>query len=113
MGLAITQAISLTGLLQWGIRQMAELENQMTSVERILEYTAVQSEPPLESLPGKCHKFCVISIMKNRTFMFFLVCICISVHKPKVQSLVPPVSQHIHSNSLCIHLCLCFALRIP
>jgi hypothetical protein len=76
VGLAITQAMGLTGMLQWGIRQMAELENQMTSVERILEYTAVASEPPLESLPSKCHNFCVINIMKNRPFIFFLVCIC-------------------------------------
>lgn len=53
VGLAITQATGLTGMLQWGIRQMAEMENQMTSVERVLEYAAVQSEPPLESAPGK------------------------------------------------------------
>ncbi|XP_021928195.1 LOW QUALITY PROTEIN: probable multidrug resistance-associated protein lethal(2)03659 [Zootermopsis nevadensis] len=53
VGLAITQAIGLTGMLQWGIRQMAEMENQMTSVERVLEYTAVQSEPPLETPPSK------------------------------------------------------------
>jgi ATP-binding cassette subfamily C (CFTR/MRP) protein 4 len=36
-GLAITQSISLTGMLQRGIRQWSELENQMTSVERIVE----------------------------------------------------------------------------
>ncbi|PNF26824.1 hypothetical protein B7P43_G17385 [Cryptotermes secundus] len=53
VGLAITQATGLTGMLQWGIRQMAEMENQMTSVERVLEYTAVESEPPLDSAPDK------------------------------------------------------------
>lgn len=53
MGLAITQAIGLTGMLQWGMRQSTELENQMTSVERVLEFTDVEQEPPLTSPPGK------------------------------------------------------------
>lgn len=50
--MVITQAISLTGALQWGIRQLAELDNQMTSVERVLEYTNVPQEASLESSPG-------------------------------------------------------------
>ncbi|XP_017887469.1 multidrug resistance-associated protein 4-like isoform X2 [Ceratina calcarata] len=53
VGLAITQSIGLTGMFQWGMRQSTELENQMTSVERVLEYTNVESEPPLESAPDK------------------------------------------------------------
>ncbi|PSN46970.1 hypothetical protein C0J52_11126 [Blattella germanica] len=51
VGLAITQAIGLTGMLQWGMRQSTELENQMTSVERVMEFTQVEQEPPLESTP--------------------------------------------------------------
>lgn len=44
IGLAVTQALSLTGMVQWGLRQWSELENQMTSVERIVEYTQVVPE---------------------------------------------------------------------
>ncbi|CAG9575865.1 unnamed protein product [Danaus chrysippus] len=53
VGLAITQAMGLTGMFQWGMRQSTELENQMTSVERIQEYSNIESEPPLESEPSK------------------------------------------------------------
>lgn len=44
VGLAITQAMSLTGMLQWGIRQSAEVSNQLMSVERILEYRDLEKE---------------------------------------------------------------------
>uniref|UniRef100_A0A182NN20 Uncharacterized protein n=1 Tax=Anopheles dirus TaxID=7168 RepID=A0A182NN20_9DIPT len=51
VGLAITKTISLVGMCQWGMRQSAELENQMVSVERVKEYTNLPSEPPLETAP--------------------------------------------------------------
>lgn len=44
VGLAITQAMALTGMLQWGIRQSAEVANQLMSVERILEYRDLEPE---------------------------------------------------------------------
>lgn len=44
VGLAITQTMALTGLLQWGIRQSAEVANQLMSVERILEYRDLEHE---------------------------------------------------------------------
>lgn len=49
VGLAITQAINLIGMCNWGLRQTAELENQMTSVERVDEYANTTSERPLET----------------------------------------------------------------
>ncbi|XP_026805613.1 probable multidrug resistance-associated protein lethal(2)03659 [Rhopalosiphum maidis] len=53
VGLVLTQAINMTGALQWGIRQLAELDNQMTSVERVVEYTNIPQEAALESSPDK------------------------------------------------------------
>lgn len=44
VGLAITQVLVLTGLIQWGIRQSAEVANHLMSVERILEYKQLEEE---------------------------------------------------------------------
>lgn len=44
VGLAITQAMALTAWLQWGVRQTAEVLNQMMSVERVLEYSELEKE---------------------------------------------------------------------
>ncbi|XP_055381375.1 probable multidrug resistance-associated protein lethal(2)03659 [Condylostylus longicornis] len=56
VGLAVSQSISLITMCQWGLRQSAELEIHMTSVERILEYSNEISEAPLESTPENCPK---------------------------------------------------------
>ncbi|KAG6454571.1 hypothetical protein O3G_MSEX008773 [Manduca sexta] len=48
VGLAITQVIGLVGMCQYGMRQTAEVENQMTSVERILEYKNLPAESPVD-----------------------------------------------------------------
>ncbi|XP_043470081.1 probable multidrug resistance-associated protein lethal(2)03659 isoform X1 [Leptopilina heterotoma] len=44
IGLVISQCIFLSGMIHWGIIEAANLENQMTSVERIVEYTKVEEE---------------------------------------------------------------------
>lgn len=36
--------MSVTGLLQWGIRHSVEVTNQLMSVERVLEYTDLEAE---------------------------------------------------------------------
>jgi len=37
------------GLVQWGVRQTAELENTMTAVERVVEYENIEPEEALEA----------------------------------------------------------------
>ncbi|XP_067118442.1 ATP-binding cassette sub-family C member 4-like isoform X1 [Centruroides vittatus] len=53
IGLAISSALALSGSFQWGVRQSAEVESQMTSVERVLEYSRLPSEAALRSSPDK------------------------------------------------------------
>lgn len=50
VGLVISQSLILTGMLQYGMRQSAEVANQMTSVERIIQYTKLEKEGPFETL---------------------------------------------------------------
>lgn len=53
VGLAISQVLILCGMLQHGMRQTAETIAQMTSVERILQFTQLDNEGPFESEPNK------------------------------------------------------------
>ena len=53
----------LSGMFQWGVRQSAEVENQMTSVERVLEYSNLEPEAPLDTKNGMYFKFLYFSII--------------------------------------------------
>lgn len=52
VGLALSQSLQLGGVMQWMTRQLAEMENHMTSVERMLEYTRLEQEPATLALSG-------------------------------------------------------------
>lgn len=53
VGLVMSQSLILSGMLQYGAKQTAEVSNQMTSVERIVQYTELDKEGPFESVPTK------------------------------------------------------------
>uniref|UniRef100_T1IZ28 ABC transmembrane type-1 domain-containing protein n=1 Tax=Strigamia maritima TaxID=126957 RepID=T1IZ28_STRMM len=53
VGLAITSSLGVSGMFQWGVRQSAEVESQMISVERLIEYTKLEPEAALESSANK------------------------------------------------------------
>lgn len=51
VGLALSQVLILCTMVQYGIRQTAETIIQMTSVERIMQFTELEKEGPFESNP--------------------------------------------------------------
>ncbi|CAB4055241.1 ABCC4 [Lepeophtheirus salmonis] len=48
VGLSLTLSLALCGMIQWGLRQSAEVENFMTSVERVAEYGDLPKEKGLK-----------------------------------------------------------------
>ncbi|KAK1282819.1 ABC transporter C family member 3 [Acorus calamus] len=46
-GLAVTYGLNLNSIQGWVIWRLCNVENQIVSVERILQYTCIPSEPPL------------------------------------------------------------------
>lgn len=62
IGIMLVYLCQMLPIFQWCLRQSCEVENLMTSVERILEYTAIESEPletykkkPIASWPQTGH----------------------------------------------------------
>ncbi|KAH8352145.1 hypothetical protein KR084_002249, partial [Drosophila pseudotakahashii] len=53
VGLAITQVMGLMGMVQWGMRQSAQMENTMTAVERVVEYEDIEPEGAFEAPADK------------------------------------------------------------
>lgn len=47
VGLAVTQTNALTVMLQHGARMLVEFIAQLTSVERVLDYTRIETEKNL------------------------------------------------------------------
>uniref|UniRef100_A0A8C6CPX6 Multidrug resistance-associated protein 4 n=1 Tax=Moschus moschiferus TaxID=68415 RepID=A0A8C6CPX6_MOSMO len=64
VGLALSYALTLMGMFQWCVRQSAEAENMMISVERVIEYTDLEKEAPWEyqkrPLPSWPHEGVII-----------------------------------------------------
>ncbi|XP_044753081.1 ATP-binding cassette sub-family C member 4-like isoform X2 [Coccinella septempunctata] len=56
VGVALTQAMSLTGVIQYGLRQTLEANNQLIAVERVSRYNNLEGEEEpeffVEPLPG-------------------------------------------------------------
>ncbi|XP_070223021.1 ATP-binding cassette sub-family C member 4-like, partial [Bos mutus] len=48
VGLVLSLTLTLMGMFQWCVRQSAEVENMMISVERVIEYTDLEKEAPWE-----------------------------------------------------------------
>ena len=47
LAVGVMYVMQLSGLFQWSVRQSAEVENMMVSVERVSAYSSLPSEPPL------------------------------------------------------------------
>ncbi|XP_055282776.1 ATP-binding cassette sub-family C member 4-like [Moschus berezovskii] len=48
VGLVLSLALTLMRMFQWCVRQSTEVENMMMSAERVIEYTELEKEAPLE-----------------------------------------------------------------
>ncbi|CAF1123285.1 unnamed protein product [Rotaria sordida] len=53
IAMTLSYSLSLMGLLQWAIRSSVDLETEMTSVERVLDYCSLDQEPPAQVSPNR------------------------------------------------------------
>ena len=44
VGLTLATLVQILGMMQWGVRQSAETEALLTSVERLMNYTTLETE---------------------------------------------------------------------
>jgi len=65
IGVAISACLFLVGLLQLGIRQSAEAENLIISVERVMEYGNIKSEDYLPANNNICDKSMDMKYSRN------------------------------------------------
>jgi ATP-binding cassette subfamily C (CFTR/MRP) protein 4 len=62
VGLAISQSLILTGMVQYGIKQMMESFQLFTNTERVLQYTRLEQEPLISKKPTRDWPFKGISL---------------------------------------------------
>lgn len=79
VGLAITQVMSMMGSIQWGIRQSSELENHMTSVERIVEYQNLDDQEQTQFTAETTENW-----PENGRIDFLNVCLNYGPHEPDI-----------------------------
>lgn len=48
IGLALTQILGIIGHIQYGMRQLSEVINELTGVERVLQYITIETEGPFD-----------------------------------------------------------------
>nr|XP_039260104.1 multidrug resistance-associated protein 4-like [Styela clava] len=74
IGLVLTYTASLIGMFQWGVRQSAEVENLMISVERVQQYYRIPPEAALENpnkQPPNSWPRCGAIKFKNVSFSYY------------------------------------------
>ncbi|CRK99302.1 CLUMA_CG012571, isoform A [Clunio marinus] len=70
VGLAISQALILTGMVQYGIRQAMESFQLFTNTERVLQYTRLEQEPLISRKPTRDWPFKGLIEFKNMSLYY-------------------------------------------